>query len=548
MPHAWESFKAAFGAPPPEKHKWYVRAEAMAKTLGEAVEAVGALGLVGLDAALEEAGELLLKLTQGMNLYDTGTPKEQKTAVSALERRCGRAEKTHKKLRKALRDGATPGDIMAQPGGAHLLDLMVEDISWSRAKTADKDWTIAAIQARFNIPELVTPRDKHEKKALPGLYRALRMVPESHVLENDSLLSYVQRARPEAGDGRFSGVYYTDDQRIVTHLDQILTGKNDNDYDREVPKAIRPTGRMKDFTHTTLHEVGHAVDDKNDIMGEDNPAERAGWRNENLESAARAIGAEHNFFTDFPDLPDAWLLLVLTQYITTGSVDPGNFATDLNAKKAHAPNLPPLEVLLQLPALLACEQARVEREVWPDNESDKRSLSAGAFNYFTRAKEEAANAGYGEPAQQRACHFLLKNVTQQVYGFNVPLAQILSDEHAAMQGLIGVDTELIPWDRIDAHAASKIMIRLHNEGYKDKQGYYNAGRSGALAAQVGDRTYTVCNNQLWWSYLFIKRNQGVSEYQFNAPAEWFSELYALYYGGKLPEGHPDYALLAHYDH
>ena len=45
----------------------------------------------------------------------------------------------------------------------------------------------------------------------------------------------------------------------------------------------------------------------------------------------------------------------------------------------------------------------------------------------------------------------------------------------------------------------------------------------------------------WYSYPYAARSQGFSGYQFRAPGEWFSEIYANYYGGRLQSSHPDYA-------
>jgi hypothetical protein len=45
---------------------------------------------------------------------------------------------------------------------------------------------------------------------------------------------------------------------------------------------------------------------------------------------------------------------------------------------------------------------------------------------------------------------------------------------------------------------------------------------------------------VWWQYSLAARDTQVSNYQFNARAEWFAEVYTLFMLGKLPEGHPCY--------
>jgi len=46
----------------------------------------------------------------------------------------------------------------------------------------------------------------------------------------------------------------------------------------------------------------------------------------------------------------------------------------------------------------------------------------------------------------------------------------------------------------------------------------------------------------WYSYaLSARAATGISDYQWRAPGEWFAEIYALYYLGKLANTHPMYA-------
>ena len=45
----------------------------------------------------------------------------------------------------------------------------------------------------------------------------------------------------------------------------------------------------------------------------------------------------------------------------------------------------------------------------------------------------------------------------------------------------------------------------------------------------------------WYSYDLSARGRGIGGYQFRAPGEWFSEIYACYYGGRLQSSHADYA-------
>jgi hypothetical protein len=55
---------------------------------------------------------------------------------------------------------------------------------------------------------------------------------------------------------------------------------------------------------------------------------------------------------------------------------------------------------------------------------------------------------------------------------------------------------------------------------------------------LGDRVFHEAYPNWWVSYNLDARKQGISGYQFRAPGEWFAELYAAYYSGKLKPNHP----------
>ncbi len=57
-------------------------------------------------------------------------------------------------------------------------------------------------------------------------------------------------------------------------------------------------------------------------------------------------------------------------------------------------------------------------------------------------------------------------------------------------------------------------------------------------ATLGKRVYHEGYPSTWFSYLADARKRGITSYQFRAPGEWFSELYAAWKIGKLKTGHP----------
>ena len=59
--------------------------------------------------------------------------------------------------------------------------------------------------------------------------------------------------------------------------------------------------------------------------------------------------------------------------------------------------------------------------------------------------------------------------------------------------------------------------------------------------QIGGRVYQQAYDNNWVSYKHDARKKGVHGYQFRSPAEWFAELYAAFYSGKMKTSHPMYA-------
>jgi hypothetical protein len=57
-------------------------------------------------------------------------------------------------------------------------------------------------------------------------------------------------------------------------------------------------------------------------------------------------------------------------------------------------------------------------------------------------------------------------------------------------------------------------------------------------ATLGDRVYQESYPSTWTSYKADARKRGITSYQFRAPGEWFSELYAAFKVGKLKPNHP----------
>ncbi|MDF1718021.1 MAG: hypothetical protein P1U75_15300 [Antarcticimicrobium sp.] len=98
----------------------------------------------------------------------------------------------------------------------------------------------------------------------------------------------------------------------------------------------------------------------------------------------------------------------------------------------------------------------------------------------------------------------------------------------------GCDAE--EWDR--RRRDCEIWVDRAREGNAPWQ-----TKVSADACTIGNRAYHEAMEGDWVSYLASARAKGVTGYQFRAPAEWFSELYAAFHSGKLKDNHPAIAWL-----
>lgn len=95
---------------------------------------------------------------------------------------------------------------------------------------------------------------------------------------------------------------------------------------------------------------------------------------------------------------------------------------------------------------------------------------------------------------------------------------------------------LAQWDAIVADPVIKVCV----EGMRIADSAWEGGAAKAAKLQVAGRCFhNSYGGSTWVSYDYGSRAPtGVSTYQWRAPGEWFAEIYALYYIGKLRDNHP----------
>lgn len=338
-------------------------------------------------------------------------------------------------LAKIGRTASTNGDldaddikaIMALPGGQKQLDDLVDSMP-----TPSQKVMIALMDARFNVSaktfadatdyESDTARSGGDLDVpapnLKAYYKMLASVPETHSKLNPSLARF-DRIEDETGsyytslNGAVVMACYNDFDAPGNPLGDASELGNNIDADCVcVPDSVDAPDPTYG-TWTTMHEIGHAVDDRKGFMDSNgSKAEFGSWRvhGSNTSEISGEIAAEFDFDPYFiertmaggnPDMPD-----------------------------------PP---------------AGVDQATWDQRRDD--------FLDWLAAVREGQNI----------------------------------------------------WD---SHAQTN--LRKMSSGRMIHEAYANT----------------------WVSYDSAARSKGVSGYQFRAPGEWFSELYAAYYTKKLNPSHP----------
>jgi hypothetical protein len=184
--------------------------------------------------------------------------------------------------------------------------LLADALKASSATQEDREAAFAEIlAARFDIKIKIPPgmTNTHLEKA----YEMFLMVPPDHV-GHDMLKKLVYL---DATGEREGGAYYDTSAKIeMGGFDGVR--EEDYEIDGEVQKA-------NSFNVTTLHEIGHAVDAKFDLMGKygRNPAAGA-WKIETLDEVAQAFLTDFKGNNTLNNVDDGVLLGEIKDALTSG--------------------------------------------------------------------------------------------------------------------------------------------------------------------------------------------------------------------------------------
>ncbi len=226
------------------------------------------------------------------------------------------------KLKKKMHGGAAPTEaeisaLIGKPNGTALLDAMIQTLPDSTARSVVKK----AIELRFGKTlELfrkdasaleATDLDAGHAKSLKKIYELMTMVPEAHIMDNPVFTEIKRYGGAEyEAENRERGSSYN--QGVV-----VLSCGRAKDIANLQPLAnvtlalpdVKPGCELVPdgvdsppptyFDWTTMHEVGHAIDDKKRFMqGKAGDASFGGWKDHGYDIKPIAAAAAAHFHYD----------------------------------------------------------------------------------------------------------------------------------------------------------------------------------------------------------------------------------------------------------
>ena len=126
---------------------------------------------------------------------------------------------------------------------------------------------------------------------------------------------------------------------------------------------------MSDFDQVTLHELGHAVDDKLTFMGKRKLKPKyGGWDKHKIEAVVDVAGVERGFYARWEDQYPRAMLKVFLKTALTGAVEKGPWVYE----KGKADGAPGRQALLDDAGVKEAETKRAELDGagWDSNKAD----------------------------------------------------------------------------------------------------------------------------------------------------------------------------------
>ncbi|MCE9603731.1 MAG: hypothetical protein K8U03_02385 [Planctomycetia bacterium] len=209
--------------------------------------------------------------------------------------------------------------LISQPGGPRILDDLLSGAFPDNK--VPKDLLKVLFKERYGVTlELTKNTLDHAtdkgSKSVKKLYDLMAQVPDTHAKQNTSLKKIV-RNTTTVGSGSYSGgaskqINLECGRQGVAMGNPLGDGGHFPDLEDDCKPAPGPAPKFFDWT--TLHEIGHAVDDKLRFMQGKLPteAEFGGWINHARDATPAATAARNHFVVDTKKFPLQSILDLLT--------------------------------------------------------------------------------------------------------------------------------------------------------------------------------------------------------------------------------------------
>ncbi|MCB9795869.1 MAG: hypothetical protein H6741_24495 [Alphaproteobacteria bacterium] len=529
----WERFKLAFGDVGVNLDgmitRWKQRAQASIDELARLLPVVQALtGCPGtLTALTVDAFQQRFNLARDSVDVHGASEKTRESGARQLEAVHSEVQGHLRTIAPLLRADLTA--TLAAPGGELALDTLVE-------QSEDEDFVKGALKARFGLDTLEVP-DKTPRTSLQKLYKAATLVPRSHTTDNTNLkvLNFRRPGRDEAF------IHSADFDKWSQTINLSISQANEQatrwerNFDDSVPVDQQPTGEIEILCALMTHEVGHSVEASRRVMDTRmGNASFGNWQH-HVDDEFIAMLAKKYKLSDAGlvdaagvSLNRALLHELLKDVLKLGKTDRDPASN--SAAKALAEALPTLDavlsdsVVLEAIAKIAGWNDPNTPERWPVLNTQRDKVKSDFVNRFA--------------ARFKGTNDMASKMFGAMFVKKVPPEQAIRQAHGAATMALH---ELQPLQRqafMDTEAA-KVALWVHKHAIANSAGLWWTRQQAVDRLTHEGRVWTISNGEQYFSYDPAARRKGVSAYQFNAPAEWFAELYAVYYNGKLPEGHPD---------
>ena len=406
------------------------------------------------------------------------------------------------------------------------LDDMVKKIGDKAKSAKEQGFMIAAIRARFDIDEL---SGELTSGALPRFYKVLGMVPPEHARLNDKL----KRIHREKKDDTSTAAAGQMTINAGLAKDDNTTGKfNDSEGKRL---------KLKNFDQTTLHEIGHTVDEAYEFMkSKRSDTAFGGWKESSLDEVAGLVADElkKSLGKEAPsDTQLAWI--AKNALIGTGKKGIEEMFNGEQIKREQLSGWKTMKAQDWL-AEKAIKAADDAVEVFLRTAKDPTDMNE-VNPWVQRTDPEKLKALSDYKAGTPEGEIVRKLIGAMISFQKIPkrAAGILKEQMTKqMTELQELDTKVPTKTAFDKLKSDPWIAQAKMMGDK----LWEKSQEEIESTRIGDKIYQF-NQSVWWKYDLKARDSRVSDYQFRSPLEWFAEVYAVFKLGKLNTSHPCYKLI-----